>query len=205
MHNAIYTPDGKDVEILCAGSNLYLVLGPGMTKQRAAGVYAWFTDHYREIAGIEEIEEPLEYESNNYDKLNNLARMIALTKSPAIRLRGQEVLRRAHAELEPPIVYEPKKKALKKPEFVYILQGQGACKIGRARDIRKRVDTFSPNLPFPTRLIGTIQSDDCVTSEKQLHARFAAKRTNGEWFALTASDLKEIENMPGFVDYSEDK
>jgi len=204
MHEATYIVNGKNIEILCEGDTIRLMLRPDATGQRAAGAYGWFIDHYREIAEIEEISEPSDG-GNDRNELNDLARVIASTKSPAIRLRGRQVLQWVRTKLEHPIACKPDKKVARKSGFVYIIEGQSLYKIGRAKNVRGRMNTFTLKLPFPTRLVGTIKSDDYVTLERQLHTQFAARRMNGEWFVLTDSDLKEIENMPDFVGYSEDK
>lgn len=90
---------------------------------------------------------------------------------------------------QPKETTELPKKVTKFPGHVYLLEGAGYYKIGRAKDISVRLQQISPRLPFKVRLLHTIKTDDMVEFEKALHNRFQDKRTNGEWFALDEADV----------------
>ena len=80
--------------------------------------------------------------------------------------------------------------------FVYLVKGtNGYYKIGRTLNIADRMKTFSVKLPFDVELEHTIESDDYIAAEKELHKRYAKRRVNGEWFALTEADVKRIKKL----------
>lgn len=79
-----------------------------------------------------------------------------------------------------------------RPGFVYVVAGGGYYKIGKSQKVPARLRNFGLLLPFPVELIHSFPVDDCDQSEQRLHAMFADKRINGEWFDLTADDLALI-------------
>lgn len=76
--------------------------------------------------------------------------------------------------------------------FVYIVRGESYYKIGYSEDPAKRIAVMNTKAPFPLYTIFLIPTEDKYACEKALHARFANRRTQGEWFALTPDDLAEI-------------
>ena len=82
-----------------------------------------------------------------------------------------------------------------KAGFVYLLKGDDCYKIGRTKELDKRIDQLSTKLPFEVELIHTIKTDDMTGLEAQLHERFADGRINGEWFDLSEQDVKLIQGM----------
>lgn len=79
----------------------------------------------------------------------------------------------------------------KKHGFVYILKSEaGQYKIGRAKNPDDRQETFTIKLPFRTEYELVIPSDDYEAFELELQRRFASKRLDGEWFALTSEDIE---------------
>lgn len=81
------------------------------------------------------------------------------------------------------------------PGEVYILQGDKYFKIGKSRDLEKRLRLFNLTLPFKVELIHRIYTNDCSYLESYFHKLFASKRVNGEWFLLEPED---IEFLKGF-------
>ena len=63
-------------------------------------------------------------------------------------------------------------------------------KIGKAVFVEQRTSQIALQLPEELELIHTINTDDAYGIESYWHRRFAAKCTNGEWFQLSADDLK---------------
>lgn len=80
-----------------------------------------------------------------------------------------------------------------KPGYVYLLKSPlGAYKIGKTSNPDNRIKTFSVKLPFEVEYTCVIKCVDMNELEKRLHAKFADKRINGEWFALTTDDIEYI-------------
>jgi Meiotically up-regulated gene 113 len=63
-------------------------------------------------------------------------------------------------------------------------------KIGKAVFVEQRTSQIALQLPEELELIHTINTDDAYGIESYWHKRFADQCTNGEWFQLSADDLK---------------
>lgn len=82
--------------------------------------------------------------------------------------------------------------------FVYLLQSPtSAYKIGRTADPDDRMATFSVKLPFEVEYEHLIETSNMYQLESELHARFADRRVNGEWFDLTNEDVAYIKSLEG--------
>jgi hypothetical protein len=82
------------------------------------------------------------------------------------------------------------------PGYVYLIQSStGYYKIGRTVNPDNRMATFTVKLPFEVEYTCVIQCEDMYGLEKELHARFASKRVNGEWFNLAPEDVEYIKGL----------
>ncbi|HEY1815950.1 MAG TPA: GIY-YIG nuclease family protein [Kofleriaceae bacterium] len=63
-------------------------------------------------------------------------------------------------------------------------------KIGHTESVPRRHRQVALELPEKPDVVHVIATDDPSGIEAYWHNRFAAKRTNGEWFALTADDVR---------------
>ena len=76
--------------------------------------------------------------------------------------------------------------------YVYLLKhgSRREYKIGRTNNPLRREGEIGIQLPEKLQPIHYIKTDDPVGIENYWHARFANKRKEGEWFALTAQDVR---------------
>jgi len=73
--------------------------------------------------------------------------------------------------------------------FVYLMKHGKHYKIGKTNATGRREYELAIQLPEKLRTVHVIKTDDPDGIEEYWHKRFAAKRGNGEWFALDADDL----------------
>lgn len=83
-----------------------------------------------------------------------------------------------------------------KSGHVYMLEHDGVYKIGSSTDATQRYKQIKVQMPFETKEIHVISTDDPSGIEAYWHNRFKDKKNKrgrkmqGEWFNLSASDIK---------------
>lgn len=88
------------------------------------------------------------------------------------------------------------RQAQKDSGYIYLIAAEnGLYKIGKAKDLGKRLKPFSVNFPMRWELIHSFRSDDYSRAESRLHKRFTSKRDVGEWFRLSPSDIAFITSL----------
>jgi hypothetical protein len=74
--------------------------------------------------------------------------------------------------------------------FVYLLKARKFYKVGRSNALGRRERELAIQLPEKANTLHVIRTDDPVGIEAYWHKRFESKRKNGEWFELSAADVK---------------
>lgn len=83
-----------------------------------------------------------------------------------------------------------------RPGHVYLVECNGAYKIGIAKDLKARISSMQSGSPLPLTLIHSIQTPEMEILEAKLHNHFAHKRFElGEWFDLDTSDVEYIKGL----------
>ena len=79
--------------------------------------------------------------------------------------------------------------------FVYVVRCDRYYKIGCTRNAKHRIARFETSYPHALTVVHVVRVSDMTRTEQTLHTRFADKRVKGEWFDLTASDLRVIARL----------
>jgi hypothetical protein len=78
------------------------------------------------------------------------------------------------------------------PGYVYFIESEFGWKIGKTRNIDSRKKVFDVKLPFDVALRYFIKTHEQTKLELFLHDYFKNQNTNGEWFAITVDDIKNL-------------
>lgn len=84
--------------------------------------------------------------------------------------------------------------------FVYFIlnEDSNAIKIGRAKDVQRRLKALQTSSPAHLKLIKVIQTDGAQEAhqlEQALHGKFAGLRLAGEWFRADETLLKYCDQV----------
>ncbi len=77
---------------------------------------------------------------------------------------------------------------------VYLIRCGPHFKIGKATHFDSRIKRISLQMPYEVVVVHTISTspEQALSIERYWHQKFAAKRLNGEWFALDETEVAEF-------------
>jgi hypothetical protein len=76
--------------------------------------------------------------------------------------------------------------------YVYIIRAGPLHKIGKSKDVSRRIKELQRSNPYQIDLIMHIKTKQMSDMEAYLHEMCANKRDNGEWFELNEYDIAKI-------------
>lgn len=79
--------------------------------------------------------------------------------------------------------------------YIYFLKPQNEenpIKIGRARNIKQRINQLQTSLPYDLKLIGYIETSNYIKLEKEIHRIYQNKNIKREWFDLKLIEVESI-------------
>jgi hypothetical protein len=85
------------------------------------------------------------------------------------------------------------------PGTVYLMKMGSYYKIGRSSAFGRRGRDIALQLPERAVAVHVIETDDVVGIEAYWHRRFADRRQNGEWFALSPADVRAFRRRKTFM------
>ena len=80
--------------------------------------------------------------------------------------------------------------ATREDGYVYLIQFGSEYKIGTSNNVERRFRQLKTQMPYDGKIIHTIAAGDPMGIEAYWHKYFDSKRLKGEWFKLTADDVK---------------
>lgn len=150
------------------------------------------TDEHGNVAFIDQMGLPLSRSDVTW--ILRVAEQYLETYSDEdIERRWQERVEELDSPSRASVQREARQKA-KTAGYVYLISGGGYYKIGKTTNLGDRRKQIGLQLPFEVSLRHAVHTEDIDRLELYWHERFASKRLNGEWFALTAEDVREFES-----------
>jgi Meiotically up-regulated gene 113 len=83
--------------------------------------------------------------------------------------------------------------------YVYLMKSGKYYKIGKTNSVDRRRYEIGLQLPETIKPIHSIETDDPSGIEAYWHNRFRNKRKNGEWFDLSAKDIRAFRRRKNFM------
>lgn len=144
---------------------------------------------------LERRRDPTFPSEKTYRRLGAKSQLVSRVISYCERTAGYDDIAAAWNEVpvaDEPTDIEPDGVALPARGYVYLFKhgSRREYKIGRTVNPLRREGEIRIELPEKLIPIHSIETDDPTGIENYWHTRFADKRKEGEWFALTAEDVR---------------
>lgn len=81
-----------------------------------------------------------------------------------------------------------------RPGYVYLMKSGRHHKIGLSAAPGRREYEVAIQMPEKVELVHSIETDDMEGIERYWHRRFADRRANGEWFRLSAAQVRAFKS-----------
>lgn len=80
--------------------------------------------------------------------------------------------------------------------YVYLMiAANGLYKIGRSRNIVRRLRGIQTSSPIPVELTHSVKTRSSNQLESNLHKVFSDRRSHGEWFKLTPMQVQQVKEI----------
>lgn len=155
---------------LCRDLGRFPVVGELKLKRRSDPAFP-NAKVFQRFGGKQQLARRLAKHCQERGGMDDVVAMCAPVEAPAPVLDADE-------DRDPPI------------GFVYLLKSGRHYKIGKSNAAGRREREIALQMPETTKAVHVIRTDDPAGIEAYWHSRFSAKRRNGEWFDLDASDLR---------------
>lgn len=91
-------------------------------------------------------------------------------------------------------------------QYIYIIKGMEYYKIGKSKNVDRRLKEFKVAIPYKIELYSKISVSDMDDAEKALHTKYENNRIEGEWFKLDNTSINKmleflILNYNGKIEY----
>lgn len=87
--------------------------------------------------------------------------------------------------------------------WVYFISAADAVKVGKTRSLRSRASALNTDSPVTLSLLGAVLARDATRLEMLLHAKLAAHRIKGEWFASEPAQSEYVALAETHITYHE--
>lgn len=86
------------------------------------------------------------------------------------------------------------------PVYFVREESHGPIKIGRAREVRKRISQLQTGNSVKLQLLGWIVTENDAATEREMHKSYSKALLRGEWFDITQDHvLRELQSWHGFI------
>ncbi|MCX6632059.1 MAG: GIY-YIG nuclease family protein [Candidatus Solibacter sp.] len=137
-----------------------------------------------------------------FSRFGGKQKLLAAVAAYCRKTSGFEDVLALFVEQENPSVraMAEKRRVAKVPTgFVYLMKSGPHYKIGRTNSLGRRGSELAIKIPVPPTTVHSIETDDPAGVEAYWHRRFANKRGEGEWFALSPEDVNAFKRWKRIV------